>query len=124
MSLSLPFTIALFSPLFHFPSFICQCQPTHFTPDTNEGLNISIQKFWQKDKCHIKNTSVASGSTLRAELECGLELSPLCIDSASLCEMNSKPDDPEFCSRLNITGARLCELLLTGGKLNFSSRRE
>ncbi len=44
---------------------------------------------------------------------------PRCIDSASLCEVNSKLDDPEFCSRLNITGACLCELLLTGGKTSF-----
>ncbi len=46
-----------------------------YTFRTNEGFNIPKQKFWQKDKCHMNTTSAAAGSTLRAELECGLELS-------------------------------------------------
>lgn len=69
----------------------------HVLHPTQMKASVSpYKKYWQKDKCHLKSTCVASGSTLRAELECGLELAPLRIDSASLCEMNSELDDPEF----------------------------
>ncbi len=94
-----------------------------YTFHTNEGFNIPIQKFCQKDKCHMNTTSAAAGCTLRAELECGLELSCAALilprylkRIASLTTLNS--------ARVWILQARLCELLLTGGKLHFSSRRE